>query len=60
MTMTYIEAGTHILGGFRPGTEYNCSAFVSNIAGDGPSIRVSITLMDESEFNMLFFYTQSI
>ena len=49
VTMTYAEAGNYSLGGFRPSTEYNCSVFASNIAGDGPPTSIGVITMNESE-----------
>ena len=47
--MTYDEAGSHTLGGFRPATEYNCSVSASNSAGRGPSVSINVTTLDESK-----------
>ena len=45
----YPNAEIYTLGGFRPATEYNCSVFASNSAGDGPPASTSVTTMDDSE-----------
>lgn len=45
--MTYSEAGSHTLGGFRPTSEYNCSVFVSSSVGSGPSVSINVTTLDE-------------
>ena len=47
--MTYDEAGSHTLGGFRPATEYNCSVSASNSVGHGPSVSINVTTLDESK-----------
>ena len=48
--MTYAEAGNYTLGGLRSATEYNCSVFASNGIADGPSVSISVSTSDESEF----------
>lgn len=47
--MTYNDAGSHILGGLRPATEYSCCVFAYNGAGRGPSVSVNVTTLDESK-----------
>ena len=50
VTMNYTEIReSYSLGGFRPATEYNCSVFASNSAGDGPPASTSVTTMDDGE-----------
>lgn len=50
ITMTYEDAGSHTLGGFRPATKYNCSVFASNTAGNSPKATIiTITTKDESK-----------
>ena len=49
VAMTYVEAGNHTLGGFRPATEYNCSIFAFNSAGEGPTASISVITMDEGK-----------
>ena len=53
MLMTYNEARSHTLGGFRPSTEYNCSLFAYNGVGSGPSASISVTTLDECKPNRL-------
>lgn len=45
--MTYTEAGSHTLGGFRPASEYNCSMFAFNSVKSGPSVSINVTTLDE-------------
>ena len=47
LIMTYTEAGSYSLAGFRPSTAYNCSVHASNMAGDGPPSTIGITTMDD-------------
>ena len=47
MTAIFTEAGQYILDGFRPATEYSCSVFASNDAGNSLSSSRSLTTMDE-------------
>ena len=47
--MTYVEAGSYTLGGFRPSTQYICSVFASNMVGSGPSASINATTLDECE-----------
>ena len=45
----HAEAGNHTVEGFRPATQYTCSVFASNSAGDGPTASIRLTTMDQSE-----------
>ena len=47
VVMTYSEAGSHTLGGFRPATEYNCSIFAFSGNRSGPSTSVNVTTIDD-------------
>lgn len=47
VTSIYTEAGSYIVGGLRPATEYSCRVFASNIIGDSPSASRILTTMDE-------------
>ena len=47
VTMTYNQAGTHILFGFSPLTTYDCSIVASNSAGRGPPAVTSITTPED-------------
>ena len=49
---TYVDAGSHTLGGFRPATEYSCSVFASNAVGRGPSATTDVVTMDESKHSI--------
>ena len=53
VTMTYAEAGTYNLEGFRPATDYRCSVFASNDDGKSPLSYINVTTVDESEFCMI-------
>ena len=47
VVMTYSEAGSHTLGGFRPATEYNCNIFAFSGNRSGPSTSVNVTTIDD-------------
>ena len=50
VTKIYVHAGSHILGDFRPATEYNCTVFASNTAGHSPNATfITISTQDESK-----------
>ena len=50
VTEIYVNAGSHILGGFRPATEYNCTVFASNSISHSPeATTVTISAQDESK-----------
>ena len=49
VTNVYPDTGMYTLEGFRPATEYNCSVFASNRAGDGPPASTTVTTLDDSE-----------
>ena len=50
ITKIYEDAGSYTLGGFRPATEYNCSVFASNAAGNSPKASIiTIITQDESK-----------
>ena len=53
LTMTYTEAGSYTLGGFRPATTYNCSIFATNVIGNSALSTVNMTTVDESELFIL-------
>ena len=52
VALTYSEAGSYTLGGFRPATEYNCSLFASCSARSGPSSSINVTTMDDCKSGM--------
>ena len=41
--------GSVVVSGFQSSTEYNCSIFAKNDAGNGPSLCLSVTTIDDSE-----------
>ena len=43
--------GLSVISGFRSSTEYNCSIFASNSAGNSPSSHLSVTTIDDSELH---------
>ena len=47
VAMTYSEAGSHTLGGFRPATEYNCSVFAFTGTRSGPFTSVNVTTVND-------------
>ena len=55
ITVTYTKAETHIdlytlrFMGFRPATEYGCTVFAFNSAGNGPPAEINITTVDEGK-----------
>ena len=47
VVMTYSEAGSYTLEGFRPATEYNCSIFAFSGNHSGPLTSVNVTTIDD-------------
>lgn len=47
VVMTYTEAGSYSLGGFRPGTEYNCSVFAFSGIRRGRIASINVTTIDD-------------
>ena len=48
VVMTYSEAGSHTLGGFRPATKYNCSIFAFSGNRSGPLTSDTVTTPGDS------------
>ena len=53
LIMTYTEARSYTLGGFRPATVYNCSIFATNVIGNSASSVVTVATVDESELSIV-------
>ena len=50
LMMTYSEAGSYTLGGFRPATAYSCSIVATNSIGNSAPSAVNVITVDECEF----------
>ena len=53
LIMTYTEAGSYTIGGFRPATMYNCSVFATNCIGNSAPSVINITTLDQSELSIV-------
>ena len=55
VTMTYPEAGTYTLGGFKPVTTYNCVLTARNSAGVGPPATTTEATLEDGRILKLVY-----
>ena len=53
LIMTYTEAGSYTLGGFRPATVYNCSIVATNSIGSSAPSVINTTTVDQSKLSIV-------